>query len=169
MTVFTEGDLQISFPSSATARKFDDGSTHGLCHCIKAVDFIVELTDRFLFIEIKDPEDPKANPKDRQTFIPEFLVTGISEDLKYKYRDSFLYEWASEKADKPIYYLVLIAISGLTEADFIARADDLKRKIPLHGPSGGVWKRQIVGDVIVFNLSVWNKHLKDFPIQRSTP
>jgi len=29
---------------------------------MKAVDFIIELTDRILFIEIKDPPDPVSLP-----------------------------------------------------------------------------------------------------------
>ncbi|HPA47756.1 MAG TPA: hypothetical protein PK395_18480 [bacterium] len=166
MTVLTEGNLRISVPSNVKARRFDDGNTHGLTHCMKAVDFILELKDRYLFIEIKDPEHPQANPKNRQAFIHEFIAGQIDEDLKYKYRDTFLYEWACEKADKPIYYLVLLAMSGLTEADLSAKTDDLKRKIPLLNPSSKIWKRRIVEDVIVFNLSTWNKHLKKFPIQR---
>lgn len=48
MTVLAENDLQISLPASVTGRKFDDGATHGLSHCMKAVDFIVELADRVL-------------------------------------------------------------------------------------------------------------------------
>jgi hypothetical protein len=62
MTVFTEGNLQITFPSGVAAKKFDH-SGHGLTHCMKAVDFIVELTDRYLFIEFKDPEHPDSRKK----------------------------------------------------------------------------------------------------------
>ena len=48
MTVLTEGDLQIVLTGSVNARKFDDPSTHGLSHCMKAVDFILE-TDQEIF------------------------------------------------------------------------------------------------------------------------
>jgi len=161
MTVLTEGNLQISVPASATVRKFDDVSTHGLTNCMKAVDFILELKDRFLFIEIKDPEDPRSKQNEKDKFIQRFLTGAIDEDLKYKYRDSFLYEWASERANKPIYYLVLVAISRLTDADLLARTDDLKRKIPLQGPPSGEWKKPIVSSVAVFNIEAWNKRLSE--------
>lgn len=46
MTVLIEGNLQITIPGAVQARKFDDGASHGLTHCMKAVDFIVELADR---------------------------------------------------------------------------------------------------------------------------
>lgn len=168
MTLLTEGNLQITIPSNVVARKFDDSTSHGLTHCMKAVDFILELSDRFLFIEVKDPDDPASKQEKREEFISKFLAGGIDEDLKYKYRDTFLYEWASErvKVNKPIYYLVLVAIDTLTEADLLARTDDLKRKLPVQGPPSGQWKKRIVEDLAVFNISSWNKQLKGYPITR---
>ena len=59
MTVLREGNLQITINNAIEARKFDDAS-HGLSHCMKAVDFFVELPDRYLFIEVKDPQAPQA-------------------------------------------------------------------------------------------------------------
>lgn len=46
MTVLAEDDLQITLPSGVVGRKFDDETSHGLSHCMKAVDFIVEMDDR---------------------------------------------------------------------------------------------------------------------------
>ena len=54
MTVFTERGLEITFNNVLDARKFED---HGFTQ-MKAVDFVVELPDRYLFIEFKDPEEP---------------------------------------------------------------------------------------------------------------
>ncbi len=113
MTVLTEGTLQLTISGAVDARKFDD-ARHGLSHCMKAVDFVVELRDRYLFIEFKDPQDPKALTKDRDKFIKNFQSGQLDEDLKYKYRDSFLYEWAAGRADKPVDYLILIALDSLT-------------------------------------------------------
>ena len=50
MTVLIEWDLKITIPGGITARKLDDDSTHGLSHCMKAVDFVIELNDRVLFV-----------------------------------------------------------------------------------------------------------------------
>lgn len=44
-------------------RKFDDEAAHGLSHCMKAVDFIIELPERLLFVEFKDPENPQTPAK----------------------------------------------------------------------------------------------------------
>ena len=103
----TEGTLQITFNGAVRGRKFDDRATHGLSQ-MKAVDFIVEFPARYLFVEIKDPGAPQV-PQDSATeFQRRFTRGKIDESLKYKFRDSFLYEWASGRAEKPIDYYVLI-------------------------------------------------------------
>ena len=166
MTTLREGNLQITFPRDARARKFDDGASHGLSHCMKAVDFIVEEADRILFIEIKDPDDPNAEETRRKEFVHKFLSGDLDNDLKYKYRDTFLYQWASGGVNQPIYYWVIVALHTLTEAELSARTDDLKRKLPLRGPLSGKWKQPIVADCMVFNIDTWNRHLPHFPLSR---
>ena len=165
MTTLREGNLQITFPQGAKARKFDDPTSHGLS-CMKAVDFIVEEADRVLFIELKDPEHPCAKEERREKFIEKFRSGALDEDLKYKYRDTFLYQWASGSVDKPIYYWVIIAMNKLTEADLSARTDELRRKLPLNGPSSEQWKQPIVMGCMVFNFDTWNRHQPRFPLSR---
>ena len=101
MTLLAEEDLQITLPNGVMGRKFDDETVHGLSHCMKAVDFIVELTDRIIFIEFKDPDNPSAKPKDRTAFITKVLSGNLDGDLTTKYRDSWLYEWAEGRVIKP--------------------------------------------------------------------
>ena len=165
MTTLREGNLQITFPRSAKARKFDDPKSHSL-PCMKAVDFIVEEAARISFIEIKDPDHPNAAAERKKEFIQKFLSGKLDANLKYKYRDTFLYQWASERVDKPIYYWVIIALDTLTEVELNVRTDDLKRKLPLNGPSSGQWKRPIVTDCRVFNIATWNRHRPRFPLSR---
>lgn len=167
MTTLTEGNLQISFPRAVKARRFDDGTSHGLSHCMKAVDFIVEESNRVLFIELKDPEHPSAREENRAKFIESFRSAKLDEDLKYKYRDTFLYEWASGNIGKPIHYWIIVAIDNLTDADLLARTDELKRKLPSQGPTSGVWKEPIVTDCMVFNIQAWNQHMPNFPVSRT--
>jgi hypothetical protein len=170
MSVLKEGNLEITIPNATGYRKFDDPTTHGLS-CMKAVDFIVEMSDHLLFIEIKDPEDPLATSEDRRTQFIEDLKSGkIDDALKYKYRDSFLYEWASGRVtNKPIFYYVIIAIKNLSAADLLHRTDELKRKLPLHGPDSGEWKQAIVNGCAVFNINSWNKKFPKYVVQRMKP
>ena len=161
---FTEGNLQIDIADAIDGRKFD-GDDHGLT-CMKAVDFIVELEDRYLFIELKDPDDPQATPERRKKFIEKLRSGGLDEDLKYKYRDSFLYEWASGRADKPIDYFVLIALDRLEDGQLLRRKEALQQKLPQHGPGGRPWQRDIVRACGVFNLESWNRTLPRYPVNR---
>lgn len=166
MTVLVEGDLQITLPPNANGRKFDDKSTHGLSHCMKAVDFIIELADRVLFVEIKDCEHPRARQKNSEDFFENYYSGKLDNDLKTKYRDSFLYEWASGNVGKPIYYYVLIAASFLTAADLLTRTDALQRQIPRSPPHGKRWNNPLVSGCAVMNLASWNKALPQFPVSR---
>ena len=102
--VLREMDLEISVDDALNVRKVDDPNRE-LQHCMKTVDFIIERQDSYYFIEFKDPEHPLATAQARREFIDGIDSGGLDEDLKYKYRDSFLNEWASGRADKPIYYL----------------------------------------------------------------
>jgi hypothetical protein len=169
MTTLSEGNLLLTIPDTGQTRKFDDSANHKLTHCMKAVDFIVELADRYLFIEVKDPQNPRAHAKDRDRFIQEFLAGSIDQELMYKYRDSFLYEWASGRAAKPIHYLVLIAIDSLTEVELLTRTENLQRKLPMRGPMSQPWTRPLVSGCAVFNIAAWNRNLPDYPIARSGP
>ena len=161
--VFTERDLQLSIASAVNARKFDDNDRE-LQNCMKAVDFIIELSESYFFVEFKDPQHPQATPQARREFIISIESGDLDEDLKYKYRDSFIYEWASGRADKPIYYWVLIWLDTLTSSELQRRTDSLREKLPVKGANS--WIRSIVQDCGVFNLNSWNERFPDFQISR---
>ena len=164
MTLLTEGDLQIEFDDANSGRKFDD--EYGLSHCMKAVDFIVEFEDRYLFIEFKDPQHPRATADSRSEFVEDFKRGNLDDDLKYKFRDSFLYEWASGRVDKPVYYFVLIAVEDLNARDSTARTDALRREIPIYGPGSNPWIRPLVSDCATFNLESWNRRFPRYQVRR---
>ena len=164
MTTLREGDIEIELLSGARGRKFDD-ARHGLSHCMKAVDFIIELKDRILFVEIKDPESSAAPDTRREEFVRQFQAGEIDRALAGKYRDSFLYEWAAQRLEKPVHYLVLVAISSLDPAMLLARTDALKRELPFQGPSNGAWTRRLAEGCVVFNLDAWT-HMAGFPVSR---
>jgi hypothetical protein len=166
MTELDEKDLRIRLPDGAIGRKFDDEATHGLSHCMSAVDFIVEMEDRILFIEFKDPDHPSAVAKGQQKFMEEFRSGALDNKLKTKYRDSFLYEWGAGRVSKPVYYLVLIAASFLTEADLLIRTDALKKQLPVLGPGDKPWKKPFVAGCAVMNIKKWNEKFPDFPVIR---
>lgn len=165
MMVLTEGNLQLTVNGAVSARRFDDAE-HGLSHCMKAVDFIIELSDRYLFVEFKDPQNPGAPEGTVETYLTNFASGGMDEDLKYKFRDTFLYEWASGRADKPVDYFILVALDALPDPVLITRGKDLERKLPALGPGGQPWYQPFVRSCAVFNLETWNRNFPDYPVSR---
>ena len=161
--VLKEGLIQITVNQAITARKFD-GADHGLSHCMKAVDFIIELPDRYLFIELKDPSD--SPPAGLNSFLDKLKGNALDSELVYKYRDSFLYEQASGRAERPVHFLVLIALDVLDKAALMTRKRQLDRKLPLRGPQSGAWPQPIVASCGVFNLRSWNERFPEFPVER---
>ena len=165
MIVFTEGNLQITIDNEVSVRRFD-GPDHRLSHCMRAVDFVIELDDCYRFIEIKDPQNPGAPVGTDARYAQTLLSGGITDELKYKYRDSFLYEWASGRADKPVDYLVLIALDQLSEPQLSVVNDMLQRNLPIRGPASAPWERQIVRNCGVFNIDAWNRSFPGYPVRR---
>lgn len=167
MTVVLEGGLHISVPATAMARRFD-GKDHRLSHCMKAVDFVVELADCYRFIEVKDPArgpNPEVSAAD---FLDRFTSGRLDRSLTYKYRDSFLYEWASGRADKPVDYLVLIGLHTIDRAQLLRRRDALERQLPLRMPSGLPWTRSIGRRCGVFDIASWNRAYPQYRVKRVT-
>ena len=152
----TEGTLQITFNGAIDARKFDDRA-HGLSHCMKAVDFIVEFSECYLFVEIKDPTSPEEYQKRLER-------RELDWSLRYKFRDSFLYEWASGRANKAIDYYVLI--TGVDKQLLRSRYEALIQKLPRYGPGSRPWCRPIVRKVGLFNMATWNHRLPNYPVIR---
>ena len=165
MFTLTEGELEFTFDDAVSARKFD-GADHGLSHCMKAVDFVVEFDDRYLFIEVKDPQNSRAAGRDANQWIERFTSGRSDQDFKCKYRDSFLYEWASGRADKPIVYVALIALDTLDSALLASRQNELRRNLPILGPGSQPWARPFVSECAVLNIESWNRTFRDYPVRR---
>lgn len=165
--ILEERDLRFDFSRALDARKFD-GADHGLSHCgMKGVDFIVELPERILFIEVKDPDHPRATRKERDRFFEKVQSrTLINQDLAPKCRDSYLYEHAMARTSKPIIFIVLLSMDSLTDADLSIQTDLLQKQIPAVGPPGNPWKKRFIEDCRIFNMASWNRLMSPFPISR---
>ena len=164
MTTLSEGDLRLTVPEPVNGRQFDE-ARHGLSHCMKAVDWVLDLPERIYFVEVKDPEAPGARDyPEGDRFVRGFLAGELTPDLVAKFRDSFLYEWACNRVDRPISFYVIVASDTLDVAQLVTRTDDLKRRLPAGSPAG--WTRAIAHDCCVFNVSKWNEAFPQYPLSR---
>ncbi len=166
MTVLVEGQIQVTLPTNATARKFD-GDEHRLSHCMKAVDFIIDLPANVLFVEVKDPDLAHVPEKEKQKYLERLKSGEIDKDLASKYRDSWLSEWSEGQETKPVFYAVLLTIQTLSGPEILTRTEALKKALPTIGPKGTVWSKFVEG-CGVFNLESWNKKFPTIPVRRRT-
>ena len=164
MISLVEGDLRLELPNSINGRVFDDDD-HGLSHCMSAVDWIFDLDEETYFVEIEDPDAPAAGTHDqRNEFAQRFLSGRLDKDLVRKFRDTFLYEWACKRVDKPILYVVIVASGALDPALLSARTDELKRNLPSGTPCS--WARPIAKSCLVVNMKTWNQNFPKFRLSR---
>lgn len=159
--------FSFEFTDAVNAFVFDEkdkskATYHG--QPMKAVDVLVELADAYLFVEIKNFDDPKAY--DTGTFTDEDDLKKrrdgfkwLKNYLKYKYRDSYLYRHAEEKVDKPIHYICLLNFDNALNATM---SKALKKELPI-GRASTRWKRELVHSCQVMNLKKWNQSFPKWP------
>jgi len=159
--IVAERDLEFNFTDAIEAIKFDDRDIHSLSHCMKAVDFVIEFDDAYLFVEVKDPSHSTATPHDVAKFKSKVTSGELSKDLVLKFRDSFLYRWGEDRLNKPVHYLSLIT---LEDALLNNLANHVRHNLPAAGPSK--WLRQMVIGCNVVNLETWNRNFPKWPVRR---
>ncbi|MBF0232700.1 MAG: hypothetical protein HQK65_06635 [Desulfamplus sp.] len=158
--IFREGELEFDFSDAIHGFKFDETDKqsiyyHDLSHCMKAVDFIVELENDYLFVEVKDFNAPEQYDQPEQ-------FRNLRNALKDKFRDTFLYRFAEIKVDKPIRYLCLMTL----EDALISRLMKEMRRVIPEGMASARWKTAVAKSCVVANINRWNHRFPKWPVCR---
>ena len=162
MTVLAEADLEFDFSDATKAIRFDDDATHGNS-TMKRVDFIAEYADRYIFLEVKDPDNPAAaNP---EAFRQKLLGGKLIPDLAGKYRDSLWFHTLSGKAEKPIYYVVLLSMAALDPALLLNKQDELHRCLPMNHKE---WSRPFAQACVILNLEQYKRQFGTLAVRRKS-
>lgn len=150
----------FDFPTAESIVKFD-GPEHRMASAMKAVDVVIELPDKRIYIEVKDYatnwdrvlQDWEAKKITRKEWLRRLRFS-----LIYKFRDSLLYHWCQKKTEKRNIFVFL------TEwADSIllnALKENLASGFPTLNKSGAcaqVWQRSFVDTHVVLDDSLWNR------------
>ncbi|MGJ0624507.1 hypothetical protein [Xenorhabdus bovienii] len=170
---WVEGDLYFDFSKAQSVRKLDakgpDG--HGLSHCLKSVDFVVEWSNQLWLIEIKDPEHGaipahlrvKEQDRFRRKLQSDKL---INEELFPKLRDSLIYLSLDQGiAERPMRYITLIGLSSLQPAELDGLQNKLWQTNWINGPERG-WGKSF--EVHCMTVQQWNRLLPQCPITRKS-
>ncbi len=163
----TEGELEFEFNNVIDVFKFDENNInapnyHGLSHCMKGVDFIVEQPESYYFVEIKDPSHSDASEENKSKFKEKAVSGKLTKELVQKYRDTFLYRWAENKLEKPIVYICLVSLESPLVLQLM---NELKRQLP-EGEAGPNWQQGIVESVVVVNIDLWHRNFSHWSITR---
>lgn len=122
-----DGDLLFDFPDAVFQESFDNSANFGTA-TIQPVDFIIDFEEYYLFVEVKDPDNPVAA---NENAILEKLRDGrLINKLAGKYRDSRFFFEFQRRPVKKVFYVVLLSWSRLDDAILLAKTDELKRAIP---------------------------------------
>ena len=160
MTLLTENDLEFDFSSALEAIVFDNDVLHKPS-TLKRVDFIAEFNDRFIFLEVKDPDVPGV--VDPEALRTKLLSGNLIPDLAGKYRDSLWFRTLSGKAAKPIHYVVLLSMASLDPALLLAKQDELKRSLPL---THSDWSNPCAQACVILNFDQYKKQFGPNSVRR---
>lgn len=160
MTILSERDLAFDFGDVVSAIKFDDGIAHAKSS-VQPVDFIVEHADRYMFIEIKDPDEPGA--ANVEAFREKLKSGKLVRSLAGKFRDSFFFKIIQGVEKKPAEYIVLLSMAALSDADLLNKIDQLKRSLPI---THADWPENCVTSCVVMNVRQWNRKFGEGSLKR---
>ena len=159
--ILKEGELEFNFSDALDGYKFDETDQtsehyHGLSHCMKAVDFIIELESDYLFVEVKDFHDPRQY-EEADNF------KKLKNTLKTKLRDTLLYQLAKDQLDKSVRYLCLMTLDDALNSRLMK---ELKRIVPEGIPPTTSWKRTLADSCVVANIETWNRNFPKWAVRR---
>ena len=162
-----ERDIEIDFTDAIEGLVFDQMKAnqpnyHGIGD-MHRVDFIVEFDEAIVFVEIKDPGNPKAQEKGLMKFQEQINDGSLSSTFASKFIDSFFYRWAENKLSKTVHYLSLVTLDA---EELLSLSDEIAKKLPPAGKHSPRWQRLPVQNCQVFNMDTWNANFPKWPVTR---
>jgi hypothetical protein len=166
--ILTERDLEFNFTDAIDVLFFDEmqdenaSNYHGI-GLMHRVDFVVELENAILFVEVKDPSHPLAEELNIQKFHRKITEGKLAKSFADKYVSTFIYRWSEEKVDKPIHYISLVTLDEELLGNL---TDEITTLLPPMNHSVPRWKKQFVNNCQVFNIESWNENFPKWPVRR---
>ena len=161
----SEGRFSFNFEKSILSVKADNPTFNGL----GGVDFIIELEDRFVFVEVKDLEDKRVPPEQRAEWVRKLKIGKDNPfliDMGIKFKDTVLRKWANnEEFDKPIWFTVILQLNDMDAAMKIKLSEDLSGKLPTCiGEKYGFKKNLRIKRREIISVDDWQNRYPEFPI-----
>ncbi len=167
--IIVEADgFEFEFSDAIEAYVFDEtdrAKPHFHGAPMKGVDIIAEFDEAYVYIEMKDYDDPSVfdiptATSDEDKKMKQGHFKWLKNYLKYKYRDTYLYRHAENKVDKPIHYICLITFDNALN-NRLQKA--LKLELPI-GKAGRRWVQNIAQSCQVVNIDKWNHNFPKWQV-----
>lgn len=163
-----EERFEFDFPHAKALYKFDERDKmspffHG--GQMKAVDVMAEFSDYQVWIEIKEftPDEieqmcKEGNQRKKDDII--HLKKHLTENLKYKFRDTYLYRYCEDKMDLPIKYICLTNFHNELNSFY---KKELIKQLPTGLLNKKRWQRTLIDkiNVMVVDTEVWKRNLEE--------
>lgn len=166
-----ERDLEIDFTDAIDAIVFDQIKSnqpnyHGIAE-MHRVDFVVELEAAILFVEVKDPGNPREQVEGLEKFFAELKSGTLGDTFAAKFIGTFLYRLAEERLHKPVHCISLVTFE---DSELLHNfSDEIAKKLPPIGKVMPHWKRRLAENCQVFNVELWNRSFAKWPANRIAP
>lgn len=161
---FTEGKYIFNFEKSMNAYIADKPTYSGLLR----VDFIVELEDKYLFIEVKDIEHEKTKSEYKENLLNELKIEKRNPFLmrmSSKFKDTILYNWAKNQYfKKPVFYIIILQFEALNAESRGRLSEKLLSFLPTCLKNEDFLNNVKIKKCKIINIDEWNNDYKDFPI-----
>lgn len=160
-----EGRFRFDFSDAIHKYKADDPSLNGL----GGVDFVVELQDKFIFVELKDIESSKVPLGNKKEWIEQLRINQgklFLLDMGVKFKDTLIRRWAKEESfNKPIWYIIIIQLKELDAAQRIKLGENLTGKLPTCiKPKHGFNKEIKIKQRMVISIEGWKEMFPQFQV-----
>lgn len=173
MKVVVADGFEFRFSDALDAYVFDEKDSakpnfHGAP--MKGVDIIAEFEEAYVYVELKDYDDPSlydvrdAISNDERKARQE-AFKWLKNYLKYKFRDSHLYRFAEGKVDKPVHFICVLSFDNALNSRML---NELKRELPV-GKKSRRWIQALAKSCQVVNLDKWNEVFPKWPATRIAP
>lgn len=170
MKVVKADGFEFHFTDALDAFVFDEKDNtkptfHGAP--MKGVDIVAEFDEAYVYVEMKDYDDPSiydvlvaATDDEKRSRQDSFKW--LKNYLKYKFRDSYLYRHAEQKVEKPVHYVCLITFDNALNSRM---QKSLKQELPV-GKASRRWVQALATSCHVVNLDKWNENFPKWPVTR---
>ena len=170
MKIVEADGFEFCFEDALDAFVFDEtDSTKPTFHGapMKGVDIVAEFADAYVYVELKDYDDPsmydvRGAATEDETNSRQASFKWLKNYLKYKFRDSYLYRHAEQKVDKPVHYVCLITFDNALNSRM---QKSLKQELPV-GKASRRWVQALATSCHVVNLDKWNENFPKWPVTR---